>query len=95
MPHTSFLRVALRRTMPFSPVPIRLRVTRICGTSGLSCRLRRFVSCAPTDQSSFRSKSMMERRPQRGFVTASSRILATNSSRYGFGGAVRRYVLRC
>lgn len=33
MPHTSSFRVARRRTMPFSPVPIRLRLRRFCGTS--------------------------------------------------------------
>ena len=59
MPHTSFLRVALRRTIPFSPVPIRLRFTRFCGTSRPSCRHSRFIRRALTDQRSFRSKSMM------------------------------------
>jgi len=33
MPYTSFFRVALRRTMPFSLVPIRLRFARFPGTS--------------------------------------------------------------
>ena len=38
---------------------------------------------------------MSERRPRCAFATANSRILATSLSRYGFGGAVRRCVLRC
>jgi|GEM_PF-4834265 len=44
--------------MPFSPVPIRLRFTRFPGTSRPSCLHSRFISRAPTDQRSFRSKSM-------------------------------------
>jgi len=73
-----------------SRVPIRLRFTRFCGTSRPSCLHSRFISRAPTDQRPFRSQSVTERRPRRGFATASSLILATKLSRYGFGGAVRR-----
>ena len=81
--------------MPFSPVPICLRFTRFCGTSNPSRRHSRFISRAPIEQRSFRSKSMMKRRARRGFAMASSRILATSLSLDGFGGAVPRCMLRC
>jgi hypothetical protein len=58
MPHTSSFSKARRRLIPFSPVPIRLRFPRFCGISRLSLRHRRFISRVPTDQRSFRSKSM-------------------------------------
>jgi hypothetical protein len=92
MPLTSFSIDARRRTIPFSTLPIR---RRFIGTIKPSCFHSLFIGRTPTDQRSFRSKSMMWRRSRRGFTTSSSRILVTILSRYGFGGVVRRCVLRC
>jgi hypothetical protein len=87
MPHTSFFHVALGRTMPFSPVPIRLHFKRFCVTSSPCC-LHSRLHQPRADRPALFPKQIHD------VATASSRILVTSLSRYGFGGAVRRCVLR-